>query len=112
MFNRLHFLLALQRASVRDRVNTLRNLTPGQMESIGQVARRIYNQNFPILARDIAFFRHRRQILRSLFSSRVNFVRKVATLVRQHDLIPTVIFIKDIFSWKSNHSSLLPQNDD
>ena len=41
---------------MRDRVNTLRNLTPGQMESIGQVARRIYDQNFPILARDIAFF--------------------------------------------------------
>ena len=41
---------------MRDRVNMLRNLKPGQMESIGHVARRIYDQNFPILACDIAFF--------------------------------------------------------
>ena len=98
VFNRIHFLLALQRASVRDRVNMLRNLTPGQMECIGQVARTIYDQNIAILPMDINFFRHKILILRRLFSCRVNFVRKVTTLVRHHDLIPKLLRVYYILS--------------
>lgn len=98
VYNRIHYLLALKNAGATDRVNMLRNLTPGQMDCLGEIARRIYDQRFPILARDVCYLRRNRLVLRSIFSGRVSFRRKVVTLIRHHALIPRLLRIHYIMS--------------
>ena len=80
--NRIHFLLELKNASGDDRIIMLEYITPGQMACIGEIARRIYHHTFPLLIRDLTYFEDRRLVLRVLFSLRVSFHGKVATLVR------------------------------
>ena len=82
VFNRIHFLLELKNASGDDRIIMLEYITPGQMACIGEIARRIYHHTFPLLIRDLAYFEGRSLVLRVLFSLRVSFRGKVATLVR------------------------------
>ena len=65
----------------------LQNITPGQLACIEEIARRIYHQTFPLLTQDRIYFNDRSLVLRKLFSLRVSFRRKVATLVRYHRMM-------------------------
>ena len=49
----------------------LRNVTAGQLACIGEIARRIYNQIFPMLTRLLNYFKDRSLVLRSLFTDPV-----------------------------------------
>ena len=82
VFNRIHFLLELKNASGDDRIIMLEYITPGQMACIGEIARRIHHHTFPLLIRDLSYFEDRSLVLCVLFSLRVSFRGKVATLVR------------------------------
>ena len=85
---RIHYLLELKDATKEDRIIMLQSITHGQMDCIAEIARRIYNQTFPLLTRDLTYFENRNLILRVLISERVSFRRKVNTLVRNHSMIP------------------------
>ena len=85
--NRIHFLLELKDASPDVRIFMLQNITPGQLLCISEIACRIYHQTFPLLTQDLAYFDDRRVVLRKLFSFRVSFRRKVATLVCYHRMM-------------------------
>ena len=87
VFNRIYFLLELKQASPDVRIFMLQNITPGQLACIGEIARRIYHQTFPLLAQDVTYFDDRSLVLRVLFSLRVSFRRKVATLLRYHRML-------------------------
>ena len=87
VFNRIYFLLELKQASPDVRIFMLQNITPGQLACIGEIARRIYHQTFPLLAQDVTYFDDRSLVLRVLFSLRVSFRRKVVTLLRYHRFI-------------------------
>ena len=87
VFNRIYFLLELKQASPDVRIFMLQNITPGQLACIGEIARRIYHQTFPLLAQDVTYFDDRSLVLRVLFSLRVSFHRKVATLHRYHRML-------------------------
>ena len=89
VFNRIHSLLELKNASGDDRIIMLEYITPGQMACIG--ARRIYHHTFPLLIRDLAYFEDRSLVLRVLFSLRVSFRGKVATLVRYHRILSRLL---------------------
>ena len=65
----------------------LKDITAGQLACIGEVARRIYHQTYPLLAQDVTYFDNRSLVLRSLFSARVSFRRKKAVLTRYHRMI-------------------------
>ena len=91
IFNRIHFLLELKNASGDDRIIMLEYITPGQMACIGEIARRIYHHTFPLLIRDLAYFEDRSLVLRVLFSLRVSFRGKVATLVRYHRILSRLL---------------------
>ena len=65
----------------------LRDITEGQLACIGEVARRIYHQTYPLLAQDVTYFDDRSLVLRSLFSARVSFRRKKAVLIRYHRMM-------------------------
>ena len=91
VFNRIHFLLELKNASGDDRIIMLEYITPGQMACIGEIARRIYHHTFPLLIRDLAYFEDRSLVLRILFSLRVSFHGKVATLVRYHRILSRLL---------------------
>ena len=91
VFNRIHFLLELKNASGDDRIIMLEYITPGQMACIGEIARRIYHHTFPLLIRDLASFEDRSLVLRILFSLRVSFRGKVATLVRYHRILSRLL---------------------
>ena len=91
VFNRIHYLVALKNASRDDRITMIQTITPGQLACIGEIARRIYNQTFPLLTRDLNYFDDRSLVLRTLFSVRVSFRRKVATLVHYHMMIPRLL---------------------
>ena len=69
----------------------LQSITHGQMDCIAEIARRIYNQTFPLLTRDLIYFENRNLVLRLLISERVSFRRKVNTIVRNHRMIPRLI---------------------
>ena len=89
VFNRIHYLIALKNASRDDRITI--TITPGQLACIGETARRIYNQTFPLLTRDLNYFDDRSLVLRTLSSVRVSFRRNVATLVHYHTMIPRLL---------------------
>ena len=91
VFNRIHFLLELKNASGDDRIIMLEYITPGQMACIGEIARRIYHHTFPLLIRDLAYFEDRSLVLPVLFSLRVSFRGKVATLVRYHRILSRLL---------------------
>ena len=91
VFNRIHYLVALKNASGDDRNTMIQAITPGQLACIGEIARRIYNQTFPLLTRDLNYSYDRSLVLRTLFSVRVSFRRKVATLAHYHTMIPSLI---------------------
>lgn len=93
VYNRIHYLIALRNAGPDERLFMLRYITPGQIECIGEIARRIYDQAFPLLLRDVEHFRRKRQVLRSLFSQRVSFRRKAITLVHNRALVPRLLRI-------------------
>ena len=90
-FYRIHFLLELKNASGDDRIIMLEYITPGQMACIGEIERRIYHHTFPLLIRDLAYFEDRSLVLRVLFSLRVSFRGKVATLVRYHRILSRLL---------------------
>ena len=54
----------------------LKDKTAGQLACIGEVARRIYHQTYPLLAQDMTYFDDRSLVLRFLFSARVSFGEK------------------------------------
>ena len=60
----------------------VQNITPEQMSCIGEIARRIYHQTFPLLTRDLTYFDDKSLVLHILFLKRVSFQRKETTLVR------------------------------
>ena len=91
VFNQIHFLEELKHASPDDRITRLQNITPGQMACIGEIARRIHDQTFPLLAIDTSYFNDRSLVLRILFSLRVSFHGKVATLVRYHRMMSRLL---------------------
>ena len=91
VFNRIHFLLELKNASGDDRIIMLEYITPGQMSCIGEIARKIYHHTFSLLIRDLAYFEDRSLVLRVLFSLRVSFRGKVATLVRYHRILSRLL---------------------
>ena len=62
-----------------DRIAMLQNITPGQLDSIGEITRRIYDQKFPLLVQDLGYFDDRSLVVRFLFADRVSFRRKKAT---------------------------------
>ena len=76
----------------------IRNITPGQMECVVEIVRRIYDQVFPLFTRDLEHFRRKRMVLRSLFSQRISFRRKVTTLMQNHALVPRLLRIYYILS--------------
>ena len=82
VYNRIHVLLDLKYASPDIRISMLQIITLGQVACISEIARRIYHQAFPLLTRDLTFFDNRSLVLWKLFSFRVSFRGKVATLVR------------------------------
>ena len=69
----------------------LQNITPGQFACIEEIARRIYHQTFPLLTQDRVYFNDRSLVQRKLFSLRVSFRRKVATLVRYHRMMSRLL---------------------
>ena len=91
VFNRIHYLLELKNASGDDRIIILEYITPGQMPCIGEIVRRIYHHTFPLLIRDLAYFEDRSLVLGVLFSLRVFFHGKVATLVRYHRILSRLL---------------------
>lgn len=93
-----HYLLALKNAIPTDRKNMVQNINLGQMECVGEIARRIYDQAFPLLRQDVDHFRRKRLVLRSLFSHRVSFRRKATTLMHNHALVPRLLGIYYILS--------------
>ena len=70
----------------------LQSITHGQMDCIAEIARRIYNQTFPLLTRYLTYFENRNLVLRLLISERVSFRRKVNTLVRNHRIITRLTY--------------------
>ena len=74
-----------------DRITMLQNVTPGQLDCIGEIAHRIYDQTFPLLVQDLGYFDDRSLVLRFLFADRVSFRRKKATLVHYHRMIPRLL---------------------
>ena len=85
VFNRIHFLLELTNAPGNDRIIMLEYLALRQMACIGEIARKI--------------------------SKYISFVDSRPGLFRGQKLSVTrIILIKGIFSWKSSHTSSLPQN--
>ena len=91
VFNRIHFLLELKYASPDVRIFMLQNITPGQLACIEEIARTIYHLTFPLLTQDRVYFNDRSLVLRKLFSLRVFFRRKVATLVRYHRMMSRLL---------------------
>ena len=91
VFNRIYYLVALKNAQRDDRITMLQTITPGQVACIGEIARRIYNQTFPLLTGDLNYFADRILVLRTLFSESVSFRRKVSTLVHSHTMIPRLL---------------------
>ena len=87
VYNRIYYLDALRDAQREDRLKMLRDITAGQLACIGEVARRIYQQTYPLLAQDVTYFDDRSLVLRSLFSARVSFRRKKAILIRYHRMM-------------------------
>ena len=84
VYNRIHYLVALREAPRDDRITMLQNITRGQLDCIGEIARRIYDQTYPLLERDLNYFEDRSLLLRVLFAARISFRRKKAVLVRYH----------------------------
>ena len=87
VYNHIHYLDALRDAHRKDRLKMLQDITAGQLACIGEVARRIYHQTYPLLAQDVTYFDDRSLVLRSLFSARVSFRRKKAVLTCYHRMI-------------------------
>ena len=87
LYNRIYYLDDLRDALREDRLKMLRDITAGQLACIGEVARRIYHQTYPLLAQDVTYFDERSLVLRSLFSARVSFRRKKAVLIRYHRMM-------------------------
>ena len=91
VFNRIHFLLELKNASGDDCNIMLEYNTPGQMACIGEIARIVYHHTFPLLIGDLAYFEDRSLLLCVLFSLRVSFRGKVATLVRYQRILSRLL---------------------
>ena len=56
VYNRIHYLDALRDAHRKDRLKILTDKTAGQLACIGEVARRIYHQTYPLMAQDVTYF--------------------------------------------------------
>ena len=87
VYNRIHYLDALRDAHRKDRLKMLRDITAGQLACIGEVARRIYHQTYPLMAQDVTYFDDRSLVLGSLFSAWVSFRRKKTVLIRYHKMM-------------------------
>ena len=56
VYNRIYYLDDLRDAQREDRLKMLRDITAGQLACIGEVARRIYHQTYPLLTQDVTYF--------------------------------------------------------
>ena len=65
VYNRIHYLVALKNAQQEDRITILQNITPGQLDCLGEKTYRIYDQTFPLLVQDLGYFDDRSLVLRS-----------------------------------------------
>ena len=91
VYVRIHFLLHLKDASVSERKTTLTNITPGQLEALGEVATRVSNGVLSLMRRDVQAFNRYRTVLRMLGSQNVSFNRKKSLIRRHHLLIPRLL---------------------
>ena len=85
------YLFVLKNAQRNDRIKMLQNITPGQLDCMGEIAHRIYDQTFPFLVQDLGYFDDRSLVLYFLFADRVSFRRKKATLVHYHRMIARLL---------------------
>ena len=67
VFTRSYFLLEMKHASPDDRIFMLQNTTSGQLACIGEIARRIYHQTFPLLTQVMTYFDDRITITDTIF---------------------------------------------
>ena len=91
VFNRIHFLLELKNASGDGRIIMLEYITLGQMACVREIVCRIYLNTFPLLIREVTYFKDRDLVLQILFSERVSFRRKVRTLLHHHRMLPRLL---------------------
>ena len=56
VYNRIHYLVVLKNAQRDDRITMLQNITPGQLDCIGEIAHRIYDQTFQLLVQNLGYF--------------------------------------------------------
>ena len=91
VYNHIHYLVVLKNAQRDDRITMLQNITPEQLDCIGEIAHRIYDHTFPLLVQGLGYFDDRSLVLRFLFADRVSFYRKKATLVHYHRMIPRLL---------------------
>lgn len=91
VFTRIHFLLHLKDAPVLERKTMLTNITPGQLEALGEVAVRAENGVLNIMRRDVQTFNNKQTLLRTLGSQNIAFRRKKALIRRHHSVIPRLL---------------------
>ena len=91
IYSRIYFLLALGRATSRDRRLMIESITAGQMECLQIIAKQIVNGQMPILDRDSDYFNRYARLLRTLKSGWVSFVRKKRLLLLNHTLVPRLL---------------------
>ena len=91
VYQKLNFLLHLKDAAVAARRNLLSNLTQGQVEAIGEIAKRVVNGRISPLRRDVGAFQRKKLVWRTLASSRVSHARKKTLVQRHHNMIPVLL---------------------
>ena len=91
VYNRIHYLVALKNAERDYRITMLQNITSGQLDCIGGIAHRIYDQTFPLLVQNLGYFDDRSLVLRFVFEDRESFRRKKATLDQYQRMIPRLL---------------------
>ena len=99
VYNRIHYLVALKNAQRDDRITMLQNITPGQLDCVGETAHRIYDQTFLLLVQDLGNFDDMSLLLRFLFAIRdptprsecLSVELKKTTLVHYHRMIPRLL---------------------
>ena len=88
VYKRIYYLVKLRELTVEVRLFFLKKyISPDTLNCIGEIARKIYNENIPILERDIIFFDDMDLVMRFLFSDKISFRRKKAMLIHNHTII-------------------------
>ena len=91
VYSRIFYLIELGSTSPRNRIIMLENITPGQMDAIGVIAKCIVEGRIQIMDRDSNYFTHRRRLLRVIAEHHTPFTRKQRILLRQHKMIPRLL---------------------